>query len=108
LDSAATPVRGSDRTARGKAATLRQEQTMKRLLLTAVSLALATGLGTAGALAANIAQPASGMVVYGPMPAAPVAGMVAPIPPAGFHYQWVYSYDHRGMYKAHWEAVRNS
>ena len=81
---------------------------MKRLLLTAVSLALATGLGTAGALAANIAQPASGMVMYGPMPAAPVAGMVAPIPPAGFHYQWVYSYDHRGMYKAHWEAVRNS
>jgi hypothetical protein len=78
---------------------------MKRLLLTAASLALATGLGTAGALAANIAQPAPGTVVYGPLPAAPVAGMA---PPAGFHYEWVYSYDHHGVYKAHWEAVRNS
>jgi hypothetical protein len=106
LDSAATHVRGSDRAA--SAATLRQEHTMKRLRLTAASLALATGLGAAGALAANIVQPAPGTVVYGPMPAAPVAGIVAPTPPAGFHYEWVYGYDHHAVYKAHWEAIRNS
>jgi hypothetical protein len=81
---------------------------MKRLLLTAASLALATGLGTAGALAANIAQPAPGTIVYGPIPAAPLAGMIAPTPLAGFHYEWVYGYDHHAVYKAHWEAVRNS
>jgi hypothetical protein len=80
---------------------------MKRLLLTAASLALATGLGAAGALAANIVQPAPGTIVYGPVPAAPLAGMVAPTPPAGFHYEWVYGYDHHAVYKAHWEAIRN-
>jgi hypothetical protein len=81
---------------------------MKRLLLTAASLALATGFGTAGALAASyIAPPAPGTVVYGQMPAQPVAGMVAPTPPAGFHYEWVYGYDHHAVYKAHWEPVRN-
>jgi hypothetical protein len=106
LDSAATRIRGSDRAA--SAAILRQERTMKRLLLTAASLAVTTGLGVASALAANIVQPAPGTVVYGPMPAAPVAGMVAPPPPAGFHYEWVYGYDHHAVYKAHWEAVRNS
>jgi len=81
---------------------------MKRLLLTAASLALATGLGAAGALAANIAQPPPGTVLYGPVAATPPAGMVAPTPPAGFHYEWVYSYDHHGFYKAHWAATRNS
>jgi hypothetical protein len=81
---------------------------MNRLLLTAASMAFAAGLGTASALAGNITQPAPGTVVYGPLPAAPMAGMVAPTPPAGFHYEWVYGYDHHAIYKAHWEAVRNS
>jgi hypothetical protein len=81
---------------------------MKRLLMTVASLALTTGLGAAGALAANIVQPAPGTIVYGPVPATSPAGEVAPTPPAGFHYEWVYGYDHHAIYKAHWEAVRNS
>jgi O-antigen/teichoic acid export membrane protein len=91
----------------GSAVTLRQEQTMKRILLTAASLALATGVGTVGALAAHIPQPAAGTVDYGPVPAAPLASMAAPTAPAGFHYAWVYGYDHHAVYKAHWEAIRN-
>ena len=81
---------------------------MKRLLLTGALLVLATGWGTAAALAGKITQPAPGTVAYGPRPAAPVASMVAPTPPPGFHYEWVYGYDHHAVYKAHWEAVRNS
>jgi hypothetical protein len=81
---------------------------MKRLLMTAASLALTTALSTAGALAANIVQPAPGTVVYGPVPAMPVKGMVPPPPPVGFHYEWVYGYDHHAVYKAHWEAIRNN
>ena len=72
---------------------------MKRVLLTTASLAIALGIGAAGASAANIAQPAPGTVVYG----APVG--TPPAAPAGYQYQWVYSYDHHG-YRGHWEAVR--
>jgi hypothetical protein len=75
-------------------------------MLTTAALAVAMGLGTAGAFAANIAEPAPGTVVYGPMPATPPAGEVAPPAPPGFQYQWVYGYDHHMIYKAHWEAVR--
>jgi hypothetical protein len=81
---------------------------MTRFFLTAVSLVILTGMGTVGASAANIAQPAPGTVVYGPVPATPPAGMVAPPAPVGYHYEWVYGYDQHAIYKAHWEAVRNS
>jgi hypothetical protein len=81
---------------------------MNRLLLTAASLALATSVGAAGAMAANITQPAPGKVVYGPIPVTPPAGMVAPTPPPGYHYVWAYGYDQHAIYKAHWVAVRNS
>jgi hypothetical protein len=78
---------------------------MKRVLLTTASLAIALGIGAAGASAANIAQPAPGTVVYGAPVGTPPAGDVAPPAPAGYQYQWVYSYDHHG-YRGHWEAVR--
>lgn len=81
---------------------------MKRLILTAAALAVATGMTTAGAVAANFAPPPPGTPVYGPLVATPPAGEVPPADaPAGYHYEWVYSYDHHG-YRAHWEAVRNS
>lgn len=79
---------------------------MKRLLLTAAALAAATVLGVGAASATSIAQPAPGTPLYGPVKATPPAGMVAPPAPAGYHNEWVYSYDHHG-YRAHWEAVRN-
>jgi hypothetical protein len=78
---------------------------MKRVLLTTASLAIALGLGTAGAFAANISQPAPGTAVYGPLVGTPPEGAVAPQAPAGYQYQWVYSYDHHG-YRGHWEATR--
>jgi hypothetical protein len=80
---------------------------MTRFFLTAVSLVILTGMSAVGASAANIAQPAPGTVLYGPVQATPPAGMVAPAAPAGYHYEWVYSYDHHG-YRGHWEALRNS
>jgi len=79
---------------------------MKRLLLTATALAATTVFAVGAASAASIAQPAPGTVLYGPIIAAPPAGTVAPPAPAGYHNQWVYSYDHHG-YRAHWEAVRD-
>ena len=82
---------------------------MRRLLLTAATLAVATGLGAAGASAANITQPAPGTVVYGEVPATPPADFPPPaVAPPGFHYVWVYGYDHHAVYKGHWEPVRNS
>lgn len=78
---------------------------MKRVLLTTASLAIAMGLGAAGAFAANIVPPATGTVVYGAVPGTPPEGAVPPPAPAGFQYRWVYSYDHHG-YKGHWEAAR--
>jgi hypothetical protein len=87
---------------------LAQEQTMQRLFLTTAALAIAISLGAVGASAANFAPPAPGTVVYGELPATPPAGFVAPPTPAGFHYQWVYGYDHHAVYKGHWEPVRNS
>jgi hypothetical protein len=80
---------------------------MTRFFLTTASLVILAGMGAVGASAANIAQPAPGTVLYGPVPATPPVGMVAPPAPAGYRYEWVYSYDHHG-YRAHWEAVRNS
>ena len=78
---------------------------MKRTLLTAASLAIATGMAATGAMAANYAQPAAGTVVYGPLRATPPAGAIAPQAPPGFKYEWVFSYEHHG-YHAHWEAIR--
>jgi hypothetical protein len=77
---------------------------MKRVLLTTASLAIAMSL-SAGAFAASIAQPTPGTAVYGAVIAAPPQGAVAPQAPAGYQYQWVYSYDHHG-YRGHWEATR--
>jgi hypothetical protein len=76
-------------------------------MLTTAALAVAMGLGTAGAFAANIAEPAPGTVVYGALPATPPADAVPPQAPSGFHYEWVYGYDHHAVYKAHWEPVRD-
>jgi len=79
---------------------------MKRLLLTAAAVAVATGLSVAGAFAAQYDRPAPGVPLYGPVQAVPPAGEVPPgVAPAGYQYQWVYSYDHHG-YRGHWEAVR--
>jgi hypothetical protein len=78
---------------------------MKRVLLTTASLAIALGVGAAGALAGNITQPPPGTVVYGAPVGTPPAGDVAPQAPAGFQNQWVYSYGPHGYY-GHWEAVR--
>lgn len=77
---------------------------MKRVLLTTASLAIALGLGTAGAMA-GIAQPAPGTVVYGAPIGTPPDGAVPPQAPEGYQYKWVYSYDHHG-YRGHWEAER--
>jgi hypothetical protein len=82
---------------------------MQRLLLRAAAVAVATGLGAAGALAGQYDKPMPGVAVYGPLHAAPPAGMVPPASaPAGYHYEWVYGYSREGVYKAHWEALRNS
>jgi hypothetical protein len=79
---------------------------MKRVLLTAAALAVATVLGAAGASAADIGPPAPGTVVYGALPATPPTGAVPPgDAPQGYQYRWVYSYDHHGYY-GHWEAER--
>jgi hypothetical protein len=44
--------------------------------------------------------------LYGPVSATPPAGEVPPgVAPAGYQYQWVFSYDHHG-YRGHWEALR--
>jgi hypothetical protein len=81
---------------------------MTRFFLTTASLMILAGVGAVGASAANIAQPAPGTVLYGLVHSTPPAGMVAPAAPAGYHYEWVYGYSREGLYKAHWEAVRNS
>jgi hypothetical protein len=87
---------------------LARELKMTRFFLTTASLVILASMGAVGASAANIAQPPPGTVVYGPVRAAPPAGMVPPTgAPVGYHYEWVYSYDHHG-YRAHWEAERNS
>ncbi|HXC29497.1 MAG TPA: hypothetical protein VNV38_16185 [Stellaceae bacterium] len=79
---------------------------MKRVLLTAAALAVATGLGAAGASAADIAQPAPGTVVYGAVQGNPPPGAVPPGNlPQGYQYRWVYSYNNHGYY-GHWEAER--
>jgi hypothetical protein len=66
-------------------------------------------MGAVGASAANIAQPPPGTVLYGPVQATPPAGMVPPgAAPPGYHYEWIYGYSREGVYKAHWEPVRNS
>jgi hypothetical protein len=79
---------------------------MTRFFLMTASLMIIAGVSTVAASATNIAQPAPGTVLYGPVAATPPAGTVAPLAPAGYHNEWVYSYDHHG-YRAHWEAVRN-
>jgi len=81
---------------------------MTRFFLTTAALVILAGMSAAGASAANITQPAPGTPVYGQLSAAPPAGMVPPPAPAGFHYEWVYGYDHHAVYKAHWEPVRNN
>ena len=79
---------------------------MKRLVLTAASLALVAGLG-ATAMAQDVSDgPAKGPA-YGAVSGAAPNGAVAPIAPPGFRYEWVWAYDHHG-YKGHWEAVRVS
>lgn len=81
---------------------------MSRFFLTTASLMVLAAVGATGASATNIAQPAPGTVVYGAIPAPLPAGEVPPgAAPPGYHYEWVYSYDHHG-YRAHWEAMRNS
>jgi hypothetical protein len=78
---------------------------MKRIVLTAASLAVVMGLGTVAAMADTLGAPPPGTVVYGPPVGTPPNGDVPPPAPPGFQYRWVYSYDHHG-YKGHWEAVR--
>ena len=79
---------------------------MKRVLLTAAAVAVATGLGAAGASAAQYDKPMPGVALYGPVQATPPAGDMPPgAAPPGYQYQWVNSYDHHG-YRGHWEAVR--
>jgi hypothetical protein len=78
---------------------------MKRLLLTTASLALAAGFAAAAmAQDVNDTMPRSAPV-YGAIPGSPPPGAVAPAAPPGYHYEWVYAYDHHG-YKGHWEAVK--
>ncbi len=79
---------------------------MKHALLTAAALAAVTGLGIAGASAANIAPYAPGTPLYGPVEGTPPAGDVPPgAAPPGYQYHWVYSYEQHG-YRGHWEAER--
>ncbi|HVH81538.1 MAG TPA: hypothetical protein VM782_19210 [Stellaceae bacterium] len=81
---------------------------MTRVLLTSAALAVAVGLSAGSVFAENIAPYAPGTPLYGPLQATPPAGEVAPADaPVGYHYTWVYSYDHHG-YHAHWELIRNS
>jgi hypothetical protein len=81
---------------------------MQRLVLAAAALAVTGAAGVANAWAANFTPPPPGTPIYGPLVAAPPTGEVPPADaPPGYHYEWVYSYDHHG-YRAHWEAVRNS
>jgi len=80
---------------------------MQRFVLATAALAV-MGATVIAASAANFTPPPPGTPVYGPVVAAPPAGEVPPTyAPPGYHYEWVYSYDHHG-YRAHWEAVRNS
>jgi hypothetical protein len=81
---------------------------MKSFVLAAAALAVVSAAAIASASAANITQPPPGTPIYGPLAATPPAGEAPPTrAPAGYHYVWVYSYDHHG-YRAHWEAERNS
>jgi len=81
---------------------------MIRVLLGAATLAVTSAVVIVSASAANYAPPPPGTPLYGPLVTAPPAGEVAPTDaPAGYHYVWVYSYDHHG-YRGHWEAERNS
>ena len=79
---------------------------MKRVLLTAATVAVASALGVVGASAAQYDKLTPGVAVYGPVQGTPPAGEVPPgVAPPGYQYQWVYSYDHHG-YRGHWEAQR--
>lgn len=77
---------------------------MKTLALTA---ALAATIAMAGSAAAQTAasptRPApwiqTGDAAYPPPPGEP---------PAGTHYEWVYSYDHHANYLGHWQLVRDN
>jgi len=81
---------------------------MNRLILAATALAVVGAAGVADAWAENITPTPPGTPVYGPVVVTPPPGEVPPgDAPPGYHYVWVYSYDHHG-YRAHWEAERNS
>jgi len=81
---------------------------MKRIVLVAATAAVIGATAVTAAVAGNIPSSAPGTPVYGPLATNPPAGEVAPTDaPPGYHYVWVYSYDHHG-YRAHWEAIRNS
>jgi hypothetical protein len=80
---------------------------MQRFVLAAAALVV-MGATVIAASAANFTPPPPGTPVYGPLVTTPPAGEIPPADaPPGYHYEWVYSYDHHG-YRAHWEAVRNS
>lgn len=82
---------------------------MNRLMLSTAALAVVMGLGTVSASAENISPPVPGVPVYGELRATPPTNFPPPgEAPAGFHYEWLYGYDHHAVYKGHWEPVRNS
>jgi hypothetical protein len=75
--------------------------------LLAASLAVAIML-TAGSAFAQTAAPSAtraapwvqtGDAAYPPPPNAP---------PAGTHYEWIFSYDRHGNYLGHWQTVRDN
>ena len=78
-----------------------------KALLPATALALAVAI-TAGSAVAQMpggssARPApwvqTGDAAYPPPPSAP---------PAGTHYEWIFSYDRHGNYLGHWQVVRDN
>ena len=76
---------------------------MKTLVLTT---ALAVTLALAGSASA---QSPSGTTRPQPWMQSDAAYPPPPgQPPAGMHYEWVFSYDHHANYLGHWQLVRNN
>lgn len=66
----------------------------------AAAMALTAGKAVAQTQGSTKAAPwvQTGDAAYPPPPNAP---------PAGTHYEWIFSYDRHGDYLGHWEVVRN-
>ena len=72
--------------------------------------ALVAAIAIATAATTAVAQSAGGAAKLAPWVQTGDAAYPPPpdAPPAGTHYEWIFSYDHHGNYLGHWQVVRDN